>query len=62
MHIFPCPPQGYLIVPQFFDKADLDACRRDIEVLVDELAAKLFKAGKIKGEQSFLFNEVSFIQ
>jgi len=42
--------KGYLIVPQFFDKADLDACRRDIEVLVDELAAKLFKAGKIKDE------------
>ena len=44
-----CPPQGYLIVPKYFEKGELDACREDIKVLVDDLADSLFKAGKIKG-------------
>ena len=31
----------------FFTKDELDSCRKQIEILVDELARKLFAAGKI---------------
>lgn len=41
--------QGFLIVEDFFDKSDLDACREAVNELVDQLARKLFSAGKIKG-------------
>lgn len=41
--------QGFLIVENFFDKSDLDACREAVNELVDQLARKLFNAGKIKG-------------
>ncbi|XP_005105561.1 uncharacterized protein LOC101849867 isoform X2 [Aplysia californica] len=40
--------KGYLIVPEFFKKEELDACRKDIEKLVEDLAQWLYKAGKIK--------------
>lgn len=39
---------GYVLVEDFFDKKDLDACREAINELVEQLAQKLFKAGKIK--------------
>lgn len=38
-----------MVIEKFFDiEADLEPCRRAIEDLVEELAQKLFKAGKIK--------------
>lgn len=39
---------GYVIVEDFFKKEDLDACREAINELVEQLAQKLHKAGKIK--------------
>ena len=41
--------EGFVIIEKFFDiEADLEPCRRAIEELVEELAQKLYKAGKIK--------------
>ena len=42
--------QGWVIVPEFFKKEELDACRRDVEELVDNVANLLFENGKIKGK------------
>lgn len=42
--------QGFVIVEDFFDKKILDDCREAVNELVEQLAQKLFKAGKIKGE------------
>ena len=39
-----------MIVPEFFKKEELDACRRDVEVLVDNVANVLFENGKIQGK------------
>lgn len=45
----PCILQGYVIVEDYFDKEkELDPVRDAITVLVEELAQKLFDAGKIK--------------
>jgi hypothetical protein len=41
--------QGFVIVEDFFDKKLLDDCREAVNELVEQLAQKLFKAGKIKG-------------
>lgn len=41
--------QGFLVVKDFFRRDELDPAREAINQLVDELAQKLFKAGKIKG-------------
>ena len=49
--------QGYLIVENFFDtEKELDPVRKDIEVLVDNLANKLYDAGKIKSESVDCFS------
>lgn len=40
--------KGYLVIPDFFTKEELDDCRKTTEELVDNLAKKLFEAGKIK--------------
>jgi len=42
--------QGWVIIENFFDKSKLDVCRDAVDVLVDELANKLYKGGKIKGK------------
>lgn len=34
----------------FFKKEELDACREDIKILVDDLAKKLHDGGKIKSK------------
>ncbi|XP_046567729.1 probable alpha-ketoglutarate-dependent hypophosphite dioxygenase isoform X2 [Haliotis rubra] len=39
--------KGYVIVEDFFTREEMDPCRTAIEGLVEELAQKLFKAGKI---------------
>lgn len=41
--------QGYVIVTDFFEKEDLQPLLKDLDVLVDNLAEKLYNAGKIKG-------------
>ncbi|XP_064605127.1 uncharacterized protein LOC135470236 [Liolophura sinensis] len=40
--------EGFLVVKEFFRKEELDPAREAINQLVDELAQKLFEAGKIK--------------
>lgn len=38
---------GYLVLNDFFTKEELEPCRKTTEKLVDDLARKLFEAGKI---------------
>lgn len=40
--------EGYVEVEDFFTHDELDPCREDLKVLVDNLAQKLYNAGKIK--------------
>ncbi|XP_021359944.1 uncharacterized protein LOC110454642 isoform X2 [Mizuhopecten yessoensis] len=40
--------EGYVIVKDFFTKEELEPCLRDFEILVENLAQKLYKGGKIK--------------
>ncbi|KAL8613266.1 hypothetical protein ACOMHN_001590 [Nucella lapillus] len=40
--------QGYIVVRDFFTSEELEVCKRDIEVMVDNLAHKLYDAGKVK--------------
>ncbi|KAK3088237.1 hypothetical protein FSP39_016495 [Pinctada imbricata] len=40
--------QGYVIVKDFFTREELDPCRQACDDLVEDLAQKLYKAGKIK--------------
>ncbi|XP_041369338.1 uncharacterized protein LOC121383399 isoform X2 [Gigantopelta aegis] len=40
--------QGYVIVNEFFTAEELDPCRDAVSLMVDQLAQKLFNAGKIK--------------
>ncbi|KAL4238057.1 hypothetical protein ACF0H5_002768 [Mactra antiquata] len=40
--------QGYLVIPKFFTKEELEPCLKTTEELVDKFAKKLFEAGKIK--------------
>ncbi|KAH3847784.1 hypothetical protein DPMN_090115 [Dreissena polymorpha] len=40
--------KGYILIPDFFTKEELDLCRTTTEELVDDLATKLYNAGKIK--------------
>ena len=39
-----------MVLENFFTKEELDPCRRATEKLVDDLAKKLFDAGKITGK------------
>lgn len=41
--------QGYVLVPQFFEKSELESVIAAICELVDQLADKLYDAGKIQG-------------
>jgi len=43
-----CVFQGYLALDSFFKEEELNACKEAINSLVDELAHKLYNAGKIK--------------
>lgn len=53
--------EGYLLIPEFFTKAELEECRVTTAELVDELAKKLFEAGKIKSlyENEGLFKRLT---
>ena len=37
------------MLDDFFSKEELEPCRKTTEQLVDDLAKKLFEAGKIRG-------------
>lgn len=39
---------GYVLIEDFLDPADIQAAKDDVTQLVEELAQKLYKAGKIK--------------
>ena len=47
-----------MFIEKFFEPEELNPCRDSVAELVEELAQKLYKAGKIKGKliafQSFL--------
>ena len=45
-----------MIVEDFFDRKLLDECREAVNELVEQLAQKLFKAGKIKGDWTDTIN------
>ena len=42
------------MVKDFFKPEELDPCREDIGVMVDQLAHKLFDAGKVKSERIYV--------
>ncbi|RUS88917.1 hypothetical protein EGW08_003356 [Elysia chlorotica] len=56
--------KGWVIVPDFFRKEELDACRRDVEELVDKVANLLFENGKIKDlyKDKGLFERLTYIE
>ena len=41
--------KGYVVLNDFFTKEELEPCRKTTEDLVDDLAKRLHKAGKISG-------------
>lgn len=52
--------QGYILIEDFFDvKKELDPVREAINTLVDDLAKKLYDAGKIKSKQILYDNFLS---
>ncbi|XP_028403568.1 uncharacterized protein LOC114526234 isoform X2 [Dendronephthya gigantea] len=55
--------EGFLLVQDFFKKEELEPVLKCIEHLVDELAEKLHKAGKIKEkyENASVFERLTFI-
>jgi hypothetical protein len=42
--------QGFLVIDSFFDRSELDLGQQAVNDLVDELANKLYDAGKIKSK------------
>ena len=51
--------QGYLLIENFFTEEELNPCKDAINLLVDQLANKLYDAGKIKSMlQLFNYNIV----
>ena len=42
------------MVRDFFTRDELEPCKRDIEVMVEALAQKLYKAGKVKSRSCCL--------
>ncbi|XP_060065780.1 uncharacterized protein LOC132546102 [Ylistrum balloti] len=57
--------EGYVVVNKFFDtKTELDPCRDAISVMVNELADKLYDAGKIKDkyEEYGLFQRLTQLE
>lgn len=53
--------EGFLIVEDFFSQEQLQSCRNDIEAMVDDLAKKLYAAGKIQDlhEECGLFERLT---
>uniref|UniRef100_A0A0B7BFG3 Phytanoyl-CoA dioxygenase n=1 Tax=Arion vulgaris TaxID=1028688 RepID=A0A0B7BFG3_9EUPU len=56
--------KGYLVVPDFFKKEELDVCRNDVETLVDDLAQMLYDGGKITSlyKEHGLFQRLTYIE
>ncbi|XP_060568349.1 uncharacterized protein LOC132726952 [Ruditapes philippinarum] len=46
---------GYIVIEDFFKDSELQPMRECINQIVDDLAQKLYKAGKIKSMVYFLF-------
>ena len=42
------PPAGYIFLPEFYKQKDLDPVQKDVERMIDNLAIRLHRAGKIK--------------
>ena len=41
-------PAGYIFLPEFYKQKDLDPVQKDVERMIDNLAIRLHRAGKIK--------------
>ncbi|XP_076801270.1 uncharacterized protein LOC143445823 [Clavelina lepadiformis] len=56
--------KGWLVLKDFFPTKKLDEARKAVDVLVDELANKLYKAGKIsnKHEDKDFFNRLTYLE
>merc|ERR1711963_807250 len=56
--------KGYVVVPQFFEKAELDACREATAEQVEDLANMLYQGGKIKSlyKEHGLFKRLTLIE
>ncbi|KAK7103955.1 phytanoyl-CoA dioxygenase domain-containing protein 1 homolog [Littorina saxatilis] len=56
--------EGYVVVPSFFKKEELDACRDAISEQVDDLANMLYGGGKIKNlyKEHGLFERLTHIE
>ena len=50
-----------MVLDSFFTKEELEPCRKETEKLVDELARKLFEAGKISGKRLFFVDDLWLI-
>uniref|UniRef100_A0A0B6YWF8 Uncharacterized protein n=1 Tax=Arion vulgaris TaxID=1028688 RepID=A0A0B6YWF8_9EUPU len=50
--------EGYIVVKDYFSREELDPCRKDIEIMVEQLAQKLYNAGKVKS----LYQEYGLFQ
>ena len=44
--------QGFVVVDNFFKAEELEPCKRDIENLVEQVAQKLYRAGKIESKSN----------
>lgn len=47
--------QGFIIIKDFFKPEELNPVRDAIDGLVEDLAQKLYKAGKIKGSDIYMY-------
>lgn len=52
--------QGYLIVENYFTEEELEPCKKAAEDLVEDVANKLFNAGKIKRKIVFNISTMTF--
>eukprot|EP00041_Stephanoeca_diplocostata_P030764 m.939059 g.939059 ORF g.939059 m.939059 type:complete len:443 (+) comp23823_c1_seq9:90-1418(+) len=39
---------GFIFIPDFYKETELDAVREDVERMIDDLAVRLYRAGKLK--------------
>jgi len=56
--------KGFLIIDNFFLPSELDACKNDVEKVVEDLAQVLYKAGKISDvyENAGLYERLTLIE
>ena len=56
MILFVSVAQGYCIVTDYFSRDELQPCRDAVGELVEEIAQKLYKAGKIDSTYAWYSN------